>query len=133
AAPAHAAVIFSSNGRYDGQGDNDQDQVEFGSRHGFLLRDQEEQPNDDREDDQAQIRSDRAQACLVQGRQDQIAVSANRPNCAAVMAAFSSGVKISCETWGLTGNWQRYEEATIRQRRPADPTDPGDAADLSIM
>ena len=25
------------------------------------------------------------------------------------------------------------EEATMCQRRPADPTDPGDAADLSIM
>jgi hypothetical protein len=35
--------------------------------------------------------------------------------------------------WGPVGIWQRYEEATIRQRRPADPTDPGDAADLSIM
>ena len=29
--------------------------------------------------------------------------------------------------------WQRSEEATMCQRRPADPTDPGDAADLSIM
>src|SRR3954465_3286983 len=34
---------------------------------------------------------------------------------------------------GPVGVWQRYEEATMCQRRPADPTDPGDAADLSIM
>src|SRR5690606_15988184 len=34
---------------------------------------------------------------------------------------------------GPAGGWQRYEEATMRQRRPANPTDPGDAADLSIM
>ena len=34
---------------------------------------------------------------------------------------------------GRPANWQRYEEATMCQRRPADPTDPGDAADLSIM
>jgi hypothetical protein len=34
---------------------------------------------------------------------------------------------------GRSAIWQRYEEATMRQRRPADPTDPGDAADLSIM
>jgi len=34
---------------------------------------------------------------------------------------------------GPVGGWQRYEEATMCQRRPADPTDPGDAADLSIM
>src|SRR5690606_15203596 len=34
---------------------------------------------------------------------------------------------------GRTAIWQRYEDATICQRRPADPTDPGDAADLSIM
>jgi hypothetical protein len=34
---------------------------------------------------------------------------------------------------GRSAIWQRYEEATLRQRRPADPTDPGDAADLSIM
>jgi hypothetical protein len=31
---------------------------------------------------------------------------------------------------GPVGDWQRYEEATMCQRRPADPTDPGDAADL---
>ncbi|MAS12911.1 MAG: hypothetical protein CMH69_06370 [Nitratireductor sp.] len=37
------------------------------------------------------------------------------------------------ETGGRSANWQRYEEATFNQRRPADPTDPGDAADLSIM
>ena len=37
------------------------------------------------------------------------------------------------EIGGRSANWQRYEEATINQRRPADPTDPGDAADLSIM
>lgn len=34
---------------------------------------------------------------------------------------------------GPVGIWQRYEEATVCQRRPADPMDPGDAADLSIM
>jgi len=34
---------------------------------------------------------------------------------------------------GPVGVWQRYEEATMCQSRPADPTDPGDAADLSIM
>ena len=34
---------------------------------------------------------------------------------------------------GRPAIWQRYEEATVCQRRPADPTDPGDAADLSIM
>jgi len=37
------------------------------------------------------------------------------------------------EKRGPVGVWQRYEEATMCQRRPADPTDPGDAADLSIM
>ncbi|WP_026060193.1 hypothetical protein [Pseudaminobacter salicylatoxidans] len=34
---------------------------------------------------------------------------------------------------GRSAIWQRYEEATVCQRRPADPMDPGDAADLSIM
>jgi len=38
-----------------------------------------------------------------------------------------------CEKGGRSAFWQRYEDATIYQRRPADPTDPGDAADLSIM
>ena len=37
------------------------------------------------------------------------------------------------EKGGRSAIWQRYEEATMCQRRPADPTDPGDAADLSIM
>jgi len=34
---------------------------------------------------------------------------------------------------GPAGARQRYEEATMCQRRPTDPMDPGDAADLSIM
>ncbi len=40
---------------------------------------------------------------------------------------------VSSDKRGPVGVWQRYEEATMCQRRPADPTDPGDAADLSIM
>ncbi len=34
---------------------------------------------------------------------------------------------------GPTGTGQRYEETVTDLRRSADPTDPGDAADLSIM
>jgi hypothetical protein len=34
--------------------------------------------------------------------------------------------------WGPADDWQRYEEATMCQRRPTDPTNPGNAADLSM-
>src|SRR5262245_62745418 len=52
---------------------------------------------------------------------------------AASSTASTTSLKFSAEKGGRSALWQRYEEATVRQRRPADPTDPGDAADLSIM
>src|SRR5690606_19235054 len=72
AAPEAARTPDNPTDEKDGQGCKTQDQAAVDRRYRFLLRDEQEQPHEDRQAVVPQIRPGRQEACRIQGNQDQV-------------------------------------------------------------